>query len=491
MILSRVQVSADNPAVLSALDAIRDRLGLSAEFPAEAEAEALAAIEAVELPAESMLEVPFFTIDPKESMDLDQAMHLESRGSGYLVRYAIADLANFVRPGGAIDLEARRRGQTMYPPRGPIPLHPLSISEGAASLLPDQERGAYVWTFELDSEARVQNTTLRRARVRSRNKLSYQKAQFLIDSGTALDGLHLLREIGEKRLLLERERGGASLGRPDQEAREKAGRFELLRRIPLAVESWNAQISLMAGIEASKIMLEGRIGILRTMPEPDTASIEWFRRRARALGVPWGQEQSYGEFLRQLDPNNPKHLALMHAAASLFRGASYTVFDGELPQDKTQWAVASTYAHATAPLRRLVDRFALVICEALSNGRPVPDWARAALPELPKLMASSDGISGQLDSAVISCIEAAVLSSRIGERFEGTVLSADGDSGEIVLSDLAVTAKCSGKLEVGTVVNAVLKVADIATGEVQFQLDSTADGTDAVPAAKTEPPNER
>ncbi len=491
MILSRVQVSADNPAVLSALDAIRERLRLSEEFPAEVEAEARSAIANLELPAESMLEIPFFTIDPEGSMDLDQAMHLESTGTGYLVRYAIADLPNFVRPGGAIDLEARRRGQTMYPPRGPIPLHPLSISEGAASLLPDQERGAYVWTFNLDSEARVQSTTLRLARVRSRNKLSYQRAQALIDSDSAVDGLRLLREIGEKRLLLERERGGASLGRPDQEVREKAGRFELLRRIPLAVESWNAQISLMAGIEASKIMLEGRIGILRTMPEPDRASIEWFRRRTKALGLSWPQEQSYGEFLRQLDPTDPKQLALMHAAASLFRGAGYTVFDGDLPEEKTQWAVASTYAHATAPLRRLVDRFALVICEALSNGRPVPDWVRVALPELPKLMASSDGISGQLDSAVISCLEAAVLSTRVGESFEATVLSADDDSGEIVLSDLAVTARCSGKLEVGTVVSAILEIADISTGQVQFRLASTAARAEPEATGTTTPSNER
>src|SRR5690606_11156029 len=98
----------------------------------------------------------------------DQALFLERSGGGYRVWYAIADVAAFVTLGGAIDAEARGRGQTVYAPDGRIPLHPVSISEVAASLLPGLTRSSYVWTFELDADARLTETALVRARVRSR-----------------------------------------------------------------------------------------------------------------------------------------------------------------------------------------------------------------------------------------------------------------------------------------------------------------------------------
>ena len=141
---------------------------------------------------------------------------------------------------------------------------------------------------------------------------------------------------------------------------------------PLGTEGWNVQISLMTGMAAAKIMLDGGIGILRTMPQPDEQSIVWFRRRANALDHPWPDGKGYGDYLRTLDADDPKQLAILHAAASLFRGAGYTAFDGKHPSNTVQAAVAAGYARATAPLRRLVDRVTLVVCEALSNGAEVP-----------------------------------------------------------------------------------------------------------------------
>ncbi|MEO7146668.1 MAG: RNB domain-containing ribonuclease, partial [Terrimesophilobacter sp.] len=273
-----------------------------------------------------------------------------------------------------------------------------------------------------------------------------------------------------KRAILEQQRGGASLGRPDQEIVEKDGRYELLRRRPLAAEGWNAQISLLTGMAAATIMLEGGIGILRTMPPPDAEAIDTFRLRARALGHPWAVDTSYGAYLRTLDPDDPRQLAIMHAAASLFRGAGYTAFDGTPPAETTQSAVAAPYAHTTAPLRRLVDRFVLVVCEALANGRQIPEWARISLPELPHLMAASDNLAGQLDHATISAVEAAALSTRIGEIFEATVVRERKGGGDIQLDELAVTARCDGTLVAGDVIQATLVTADIASGTVLFQV---------------------
>lgn len=452
----------------AALDALRESFGLDERFPPEVEAEASAAISALPFPDLDLTTLPFVTIDPLGATDLDQALFIERRGDGYTVWYAIADVAAFVTLGGAIDAEARRRGQTVYAPDGRIPLHPTSISEDAGSLLPELDRGAYVWQLDLDADARLVTTGLRRARVRSRAQHDYEGVQWLIDRGGADESLQLLKEVGEKRIALERERGGASLRRSDTEVLEKDGQYSLELREPRDCEAWNAQISLLTGMAAAQLMLEGRIGILRTMPPADEESVARFRRQAAGLGTPWPRDSEYGEYLRGLDPADPRHRAITQAAASLFRGAGYTAFDGETPENSVQSAIAAPYAHATAPLRRLVDRFVLLTCEALANGREVDPAVREALPTLPDLMASSDGRVGQFEAAAVNTVEAAVLAPRVGETFEVTVIALRNGGGTIQLADPAVTAVCDGDLENGSTISARLVEADVTTGTTRF-----------------------
>ena len=91
------------------------------------------------------------TVDPPGTRDLDQAFHAERTGTGYRVHYAIADVAAFVAPGGALDREAFARGVTLYLPDGRAPLYPDDLGEGVASLLPGVDRPALLWTFDLDA----------------------------------------------------------------------------------------------------------------------------------------------------------------------------------------------------------------------------------------------------------------------------------------------------------------------------------------------------
>jgi exoribonuclease R len=470
-----VALTGQMELLASTLRKIRDDLELSEGFPAAVDAEAAATVASVVLPADDLTAIEFVTIDPEGATDLDQAVHVARSGDGFVVHYAIADVPAFVLPGGAVDAESRRRGQTIYAPDGRIPLHPTVISEGAASLLPGEIRSAFVWRFELDAATRVTATTLLRARVRSRRQLSYAEAQASIDDGSASESLALLKEVGLGRLVLERERGGASLNLPDEEIEFADGRYLLKRRSLLPVESWNAQISLMTGMAAAAIMIEGGTGILRTMPAPDAETLESFRIRVAAIGRPWPVAQPYGEYLRGLDSADPKGLAAINAAGSLFRGAGYTAFDGEAPAERLQAAVAAPYAHTTAPLRRLVDRFVLVTCEALVAGRAVPEGVRQSLPTLPKLMGKSDGVASAVDRQSLDAIEAALLVDRVGEVFDCVVISAkSGDgpttSGVIQLTDPVVTARVDGAVVAGQSIRGTLVSADIATGVVVFRV---------------------
>ena len=417
-------------------------------------------------------ELPFVTVDPAGSMDLDQALHLERRRGGYVVHYAIADVPGFVRADGAIDREARRRGQTLYAADGRVPLHPPVLSEDRVSLLPDVDRSAHLWTFELDEAGVVTSTRLERATVRSRAKLSYPEAQARID-GDGGGMLGLLREVGLARIEQERARGGASLNVPDEEiVRTADGGYALERRRLLPVEEWNAQLSLMTGMAAAELMLAARVGILRTMPAPTAERIAAFRGQTEALGRPWPSSIGYGEYLRGLDRDDPASLAIVQSAAGLFRGAGYEAMDGTVPADPMQSALAAPYAHVTAPLRRLVDRWGLVVCEALSAGREVPGWARDSLHELPSLMGASSQRASRLEGASVALVEAAALSGRVGERFVATVLEVRGDDAVIQLVEPVVTATCPATpaVRAGARLTVALERADIRTASLEFQL---------------------
>lgn len=473
-----IAASAAQTELAASLAALRVALLLPGEFPADAVAEAEraaagAAAHAAALP--DLTAIEFVTVDPPGSTDLDQALHIERNGDGFRVRYAIADLPALVAPGGAVDREARRRGQTLYAADGRIPLHPPAIGDGAGSLLPDASRRAYVWDFTLEASGEVRSVTVSRALVRSRAQLSYEQAQAVIDDGSAPPALALLKPVGLARIEAERLRGGASLNAPDEEIVLGPSGYMLQRRRPLPVEDWNAQLSLMTGMAAARIMLDGGVGILRTMPAPSAEEVAGFRLQTIALGVPWPAGQRYGDYLRGLHREDPATLAVLQAAASLFRGAGYQAFDAlrgmPAPPDPVQSAIAAPYAHTTAPLRRLVDRWSLVICAALSTGAPVPDWARDSLAELPGIMGASARLAAELDSASVNRVEAAMLSGSVGQRFEATVLSLRGERARIQLAEPLVTAECAAprRPSPGTVITVLLRSADVGTGSVAFE----------------------
>ncbi|TPG19650.1 RNB domain-containing ribonuclease [Pedococcus bigeumensis] len=463
---------AQSAQLAARFDAIRAELKVPEAFPPDVEAEAAAAAASPGLPDRDETSVPFLTIDPPGSMDLDQALHIERDGDGYRVRYAIADVPAFVKPGGAVDAETRRRGQTVYAPDKRTPLHPTVLSEGAASLLAGETRPAFVWDLRLKADGDGTDAEVYRAMVKSTDRLDYEGVQKAIDDGSADERLLLLKEVGQKRIELERRRGGASLPMPEQEVNEDdQGHYRLYFRPPLDVEDWNAQISLLTGMAAAEMMIKAKVGILRSMPAPDQNAIGRFRHASRALGIEWQEGTPYGEFLRTLDRTNPKHLALIHEATSLFRGAGYTPFDGEAPDHAEHAAVAAPYAHVTAPLRRLVDRFGLAICEAVSSGGEVPGWAREALPSLPEVMSASDKVANGVERGCADAVEAAALEDRVGEVFDAMVVDKREKGDAVVqIQDPAVLANAEGQNQLGTEVKVKLTEATISTGTVRFEI---------------------
>ncbi len=451
--------------------ALRSTLRVPGEFSSSVLDAAQHAAESVQLPDDDATDIPFVTVDPPGSKDLDQALHIAPRGDGFLLSYAIADVAGFVEPGSALDDEANARGETLYFPDTRIPLHPPLLSEGAASLLPEQIRPAVLWQIGLDSTGSVTDVLVRHARVRSQAQLDYAGLQTMLAGGTAPDGARLLPDVGRLRLEQSRRRHAINLDVPEQEVEPDGhGSWTLRARQQLDVERWNAELSLLTGMCAADLMIKHQVGILRTLPPPDEKVIGWLHRVAPALGVTWPKGAKPGDVVADLDRTDPKHLAFCDHAMSLLRGAGYTVLAGAVPGELTHAGVAAPYAHVTAPLRRLVDRYGSTLCVALSNGQPVPDWISAALPRLPKTMAAADSRANEVDRAVVDATEAWLLRDRVGQQFTAIVLDTDDDSAKITIEEPAIRARATGTgFVVGNPVVVRLTEADVASRILRFE----------------------
>ncbi|WP_055489770.1 RNB domain-containing ribonuclease [Streptomyces sp. TP-A0356] len=472
----RIRVTGAREAPLRvALRSLRGGLGVPESFPAEVLAEAERVAKAPRPSAHDATDIPFFTIDPPGSTDLDQAMHLSRRDGGFRVRYAIADVAAFIPPYGALDAEAHRRVTTLYFPDEKIPLHPAVIGEGAASLLPDGARPAVLWTLDLDADGRTVATDVRRALVRSRARLDHEGVQKAIEDGTAEEPVALLRDIGRLRERLEEERGGISLAVPEQQVVERDHTYTLSYRAPLPAEHWSAQISLLTGMAAARLMLIHGTGVLRTLPAAPHGAVGRLRHTAHALRIDWPHHVSYARLVRSLDPHQPNHAAFLQECTTLLRGARYTVFrDGARPALTTHAAVAAPYAHCTAPLRRLVDRYASELCLAAVANEDPPRWVLTALGALPEEMAEGDRRAGTVEHACLDVVEAALLRDRVGDVFEACVVDVrehEPTAGTVQLESPAVVARIEGgtaPLPLGERLRVRLTEADPATAQVRF-----------------------
>ena len=427
--------------------------------------------------------IPFVAIDPPGATDLDQTFAAQRRGSGYRVLYAIADVGAFIIPGSDLDEEARNRGVTLYSPDSRAPLHPPVISEDRASLLPGTDKPALLWTIDLDEAGAVVGTDLRRAVVRTREAISYAEAQRRIDALPAgpsdwaagdLDGidrsLSLLATIGALRQQQEADRGGVSLNLPAQEVVRRDGHYELEFDRSLPVEGWNAQISLLTGMVAGRAMFDANLGVLRTLPQASEQDVQQLRRIARVLDIDWPHDQGYATFVRGLEPTSPAVNAFLLQCTRLFGGAGYVGFDGEVPDHPIHGAIASVYAHVTAPLRRLVDRFGNEILLALYQGRTAPSWAVEALDQLPSLMGRARQRESSLDRALLDMAEALTLEHHVGEMFHAVVIDLHRNQARVQIAEPAVVAHIDARDHaLGDVVKLMLASVDVNSRRIEFE----------------------
>jgi ribonuclease R len=367
---------------------ILDELGLPPSFPPEVEAEVEAILREPGLEDPSLTDLtslPFVTIDGPDSKDLDQALFLEQLppdtgdGAVYLVHYAIADAAYFVRPGTALFREALRRGASYYVPGRVVPMLPPALSEGLVSLNPDGPRRAVVFSSRLDGEGRCLATSITRARIRSQAKLSFPQVQRFLDGvDDALDGrpfsgsLRLLPVVGHLRLHDQELRQVVRYRRVEVEIFLSHGRDALMAVVASRgeVERYNEQLSLLCNSEGGRLLSQDDVGpavqgIYRAHPAPPASRMAEFEAQIEGLvarhdlpdGWRWRRESERGlsEYLAALPEEGPRWrvaVAVQRQAVTTNLRSSYT------DEPASHHGVgARPYARFSAPMREIVGVF--------------------------------------------------------------------------------------------------------------------------------------
>jgi exoribonuclease R len=404
----------------------------------------------------------FVTLDPASSVDLDQAFSIERAGDDVILHYAIADVGWFVRPGDPLDVEAFERGVTVYLPDERSTLYPPVLSEGAASLLPDVDRPAVVFTVRVASDGATRLDGVERALIRNHAKLAYGTVA-PDDLPNEFAELHRRIEIAEER------RGAPRVEFPEQEiSRSPDGGYSLRFRPRLPSEEHNAALSLSTNLAVAEALYEAGTGLFRVMPDVDDRDVRRLRHSARAFGLDWPGDMTLDAFERSLPRDDPRTSAFLIAVRRAAGGAAYAPFDA----DERPWhaAIAATYAQATAPLRRLQDRFVIEAALAVANGEPVADEIDAAFDVLPKAMAQADSRANRAERQALDLAEAVALSGSEGEIFDAVVID-EGDWGvEVQIAEPAVLARLTARrVDPGDDVRVRLIRADVDERRVEFE----------------------
>ena len=214
------------------------------------------------------------------------------------------------------------------------------------------------------------------------------------------------------------------------------------------------------------------MGLIRTMPPIAERGVARLRLIAEALGFAWAPDTSYSDFMHSLDPAHPRIEVLVRQARRVIRGADYVFFNGALPEQPLHGALAFPYAHVTAPLRRLADRYVLDLLLTLAGGEKPTAEELATLSRLPQVMNDADARTAALERQVVDLAEEWALKEREGEELEAIVIDVRADEVEVQLEEPPVRANVAKEdgvvLELGERVR--VKVAAQTEGVIRYPL---------------------
>ena len=382
---------------------------------------------------EDLRHLPIVAIDPSDARDHDDAIWAEPDGQGgFRALIAIADVSNYVRPGSAIDRDARIRGNSVYFPDRVVPMLPEVLSADVCSLRAGEDRAAMACHLEMTSEGKVTSWRFTRAIVRIHEVIAYEEAQRRIDEGGASEALTNLWAAWRAFETARKDRDPLELELPER--RVVLGEDGKIREIALR-ERLDAHrvvedFMIAANVAAAKA-LEAKVApVVYRIHEPPSrekllALKDYLATFERNFSL--GQVITPTLFNRMLkDVSDESEKALI--MDSVLRSQTQAYYG---PRNAGHFGLAlGSYAHFTSPIRRYSDLLvhrALVDAYGLEQPKPKSDMPatsglsdrdRSDLTRVSEAISAAERRAMAAERETIDRYVAAWLSARVGEVFE-------------------------------------------------------------------------
>ena len=344
------------------MEAVIRKYGLSVEFPASVLRE-LETLPQTPSPGElarreDWTDRTVITIDPASARDFDDAISITATPSGWTLAVHIADVSHFVKPGGSLDGEALRRGNSTYLPDRVLPMLPPRLSDDLCSLRPDVVRLTKVCEMKFDKKGKMLRARFADAFIRSKARLTYQEAFAMLKGNDNGEVPSTVREAWNLASILRRNRyakGALDLDFPEVRAvMDKDGRVTGIITEEYDESHQLIEECMLAANEAVALALKNgnRPTIYRVHEEPDSAKLFEFGQLCRLYGHPVhdiGQRQYLNELMKSIKGSPDEQLLKLALLKSLMRARYDT-------EPLGHYGLATpNYCHFTSPIRRYAD----------------------------------------------------------------------------------------------------------------------------------------
>jgi ribonuclease R len=374
-------------------------------------------------------EVPLITIDGEDARDFDDAIYAEPDGDGFRLIVAIADVAHYVRPGSALDGDARRRGNSCYFPDRVVPMLPEELSNGWCSLKPDEDRGCLFAEMHIDSHGRKKHHRFGRGLMRSTARLTYTQVQDAFDAdetlGLAPGYLKTLYAAFRALLGARQQRGTLDLDLPERRVElDDSGRVTAIAPRPRLdshrlIEEFMVLANVAAAEELERLK---KPCVYRIHAPPSDEKLANLRTFLSTLGFSLAPSPDISP--RDLDRVLQKAAGTEHAPMvndMVLRSQSQAAYH---PDNIGHFGLSlPRYAHFTSPIRRYAD---LLVHRALISGLKLglgalSDTEMSSLEDTAEHISATERRAALAEREAIDRYLSAYMADKVGACFEARI----------------------------------------------------------------------
>lgn len=431
------RLDPDRPVDLATESAIA-RFDLPHEFSNEALREAHAWGEEVD-PTEANSRVdlrglPLVTIDGEDAKDFDDAVYAEPHPSGFRLIVAIADVSHYVRPGSAVDTEAKERGTSVYFPTRVIPMLPHALSDKLCSLAPKVDRLCFAADMVINQYGALKSARFYPAVMRSAARLTYSLAHDALFKGTPqardqlgplLDKLLVLVDVYRALHKARAKRGALDFDAPEAEfvidSAERVRAIELRARND--AHRLIEECMVLANIAvAEELEKHHKPTLYRVHGKPEEQKLDKLLSTLTSLGIEAQIPENVSTRDLQAITRRLTHSAERPFVESLIvRSMPQAVYQ---PTNIGHFGLALThYAHFTSPIRRYPDLVVHRTLKALigAPGGSAVSYETDTLESLGDSTSKLEKRADEADRYVNTFLKCTYLRERIGQTFHGLI----------------------------------------------------------------------